>query len=75
MHWTMIAPLPLLRNHPTPGLVFTVNQDGVPSCLRTSVPCMPCAELPRVMGDMPHAIEEALAQPDYAKWRDSLEIE
>ena len=40
-----------------------------------SVPCMPPQELPCVPGEisvMPMTIEEALARPDHAKWREAL---
>ena len=56
----------------------------MPTCLRTSVPCIRREEYPRVLGDMSvmsHTIggsliiEEALARPDHAKWREALELE
>ena len=68
------------RNFPKPGLTpcRTVDCTGIPSSLRTSVPCMPSPEPPRVLGDMsvmPRTIEEALARPDHVKWREALEVE
>ena len=66
------------RNFPRPGLNRTVDSSDVAPCLRKSVPCMPREELPGVLGDMsvmPRTIEEALARPDHAKWREALKVE
>ena len=63
---------------PKPGVVYYINQEGIASCLRTSVPCMPCAKSPCVLDDisvMPRTIEEALEQPDHEKWHEALEVE
>ena len=78
MSHAMRAAISSPRNFPRPGLIRTVDGSDVVPCLRTSVPCMPCEELPRVLGDMsvmPKTIEEALARPNHAKWREALEIE
>ena len=52
-----------------------MNRNGILLCLHTSVLCMAREELPRVRRDMsvmPRTIEEALALPDHAKWREAL---
>ena len=48
----MKAAVHLLRNFIRPGLVRTMNYQSVPTCLRTSVPCMHREESPCVLGDM-----------------------
>ena len=37
----MKAAVSLPRNFPRPGLVHNINQEGIPTCLRTSVHYMP----------------------------------
>ena len=72
MHKAMTAAVSSPKNCPRPGLVRGVDQGGTPLYVHTSVPCMPCEEAPRIMGDMPDmpgTIEVALALPDHAKWR------
>ena len=67
-----------IENFPRPGLLRTVDQQGISTCLRTSVPCTPCEEAPRFVGDMsvmPRTIEKALARPDYVKLFQALEVE
>ena len=78
MHTAMKAAVSSPRNFPKPGLIRTANHTDIPTCLRTSVPCMPATEPQRSLGDMsvmPRTIEEALARPDHAKWREALEVE
>ena len=77
MHQAMKAAVSLQLEYPRRGLVCTVDQQGIPTCRCTSVPCMFRAETPHVVGDMsimPCTIEEALTHPDHAKWREALEV-